>query len=95
MSVREELDNLLERALKNQTLREHLLDTRSEHDPLGAFCREAKALGCSFTPMALIAEGEESYAAMSRSTNGGGENHPLLAWENDLYELFFTVLEAK
>ena len=45
--------------------------------------------------MALIAEGEESYAAMSRSTNGGGENHPLLAWENDLYELFFTVLEAK
>ena len=95
MSVREELDGLMEQALQNAALRERLLATRNEHDPLGAFCREAKLLGCSFTPMALIAEGEESYAAMSRSTNGGGENHPLLAWENDLYELFFTVLEAK
>ena len=95
MSVREELDELLARALKDGKLRKLLLGTREEQDPLGAFCREAKQLGYSFTPMALICEGEEAYAAMSRSTNGGGENHPLLAWENDLYELFFTVLEAQ
>ena len=38
--------------------------------------------------------GEESYAAMRRSTNGGGENSPLLAWEDDYYELFMAELEA-
>ena len=95
MDVREELDALLAQALQDRSLCELLLETRNASDPLGAFCKAAKELGCSFTPMALIAEGEEAYAAMSRSTNGGGENHPLLAWENDLYELFFTVLESK
>ena len=36
---------------------------------------------------------EDSYAAMRRSTNGGGENSPLLAGEDDLYEMFLVELE--
>ena len=41
----------------------------------------------------LITAGEEFYATMRRSTNGGGENSPKLAGEDDFYELFFASLE--
>ena len=41
----------------------------------------------------LIAAGEEFYASMRRSTNGGGENSPKLEGEDDFYELFFATLE--
>ena len=34
----------------------------------------------------------EAYAAMRRSTNGGGENSPLLSGEDDYYEMFFASL---
>ena len=40
-----------------------------------------------------LAAGEEFYATMRRSTNGGGENSPKLAGEDDFYELFFASLE--
>lgn len=42
--------------------------------------------------MDLIEEGEALYAAMKRSTNGGGENSPMLEGEDDFYELFFAAL---
>ena len=43
--------------------------------------------------MELIAAGEEVHAAMKRSTNGGGENSPMIEAEDDFYELFFANLE--
>ena len=33
-----------------------------------------------------------AFAAMRRSTNGGGENSPLLQGEDDLYEMFLIEL---
>jgi len=39
--------------------------------------------------MDLILAGEEFYAAMKRSTNGGGENSPMPEGEDDFYEMFF------
>ena len=36
--------------------------------------------------------GSKEYAAMKRSTNGGGENSPILAGADDLYEDFFAPL---
>ena len=44
--------------------------------------------------MDLLTAGEEFYATMRRSTNGGGENSPMLEGEDDFYELFFAGLEA-
>ena len=44
--------------------------------------------------MDLICAGEEFHAAMKRSTNGGGENSPMLSGEDDFYELFMAALEA-
>lgn len=34
------------------------------------------------------------FATMKRSTNGGGENSPVLTCEDDAYELFFAGLET-
>lgn len=92
MEPREAWDRLLAMALEQDTVRRRMLVTRQAADPLAAFCQEATALGCPLTPMALVEAGEAAYAAMSRSTNGGGENHPMLAGEDDLYELFFAAL---
>ena len=37
--------------------------------------------------------GEEFYAEIKRSTNGGGETSPALEGEDDCYELFLAALE--
>ena len=44
--------------------------------------------------MEVISFGEDAYAAMRRSTNGGGENSPLLDGEDDYYELFLAEMKA-
>ena len=62
---------------------------------LAAFCKKCRELGVPVYEMDLIAAGEEFYAAMKRSTNGGGENSPMLEGEDDFYELFFAGLEQK
>lgn len=36
--------------------------------------------------------GEEFHAAMKRSTNGGGENSPMIEGEDDFYELLWQIL---
>ena len=74
------LDELQNKALK-------------EADPLSAFCRTCRELGYELYEMELIAAGEEFHAAMKRSTNGGGENSPMIEAEDDFYELFFANLE--
>ena len=49
--------------------------------------------GYEIYPMELINAGEEFYATMRRSTNGGGENSPKLSGEDDMYELFMVAIE--
>ena len=70
-----------------------LLETRKDAQPLSAFCRKCRELGYEIYDMDLITAGEEFYATMRRSTNGGGENSPMLEGEDDFYELFFAGLE--
>jgi hypothetical protein len=43
--------------------------------------------------MDLICAGEDFYASMKRSTNGGGENSPMLEGQDDFYELFLAAIE--
>jgi len=94
MEVGAILVELQERARKDATLRERLLETKKAADPLAAFCQTCRDMGYELYEMDVIVAGEESYAAMSRSTNGGGENHPMLDGEDDFYELFFACLES-
>lgn len=94
MHPSELLEELQKKAKADAQIRERLLATRLEPEPLPAFCAEARALGYEIYPMDLIEAGEEFYATMRRSTNGGGENSPLLAYEDDFYELFFAALQG-
>lgn len=93
MDIFEMLEELQEKALHDQKLKNDLLQTKKENEPFLAFCKKCQELGYEIYPMELIAAGEESYAAMKRSTNGGGENSPMLEGEDDLYEMFFAALE--
>ena len=87
------LDELQNKAEKDGKLREKLLATSKEADPVSAFCRTCREMGYELYEMELIVAGEEFHAAMKRSTNGGGENSPMLKDEDDFYELFFANLE--
>ena len=89
------LDALQHRAFQDSEIRERLLATRQKEDPFGAFCRTCRDLGYEIYEMDLICAGEEFHAAMKRSTNGGGENSPMLAGEDDFYELFMASLEQE
>lgn len=92
MTVVDYLDKLQREAKRNEELRCVLLETRKEKEPLQAFCRKCRELGYPIYEMDLIAAGEEFHAAMKRSTNGGGENSPMLEGQDDFYELFFASL---
>lgn len=93
MDVVEILEELQAKALHDDALRQELLETRKDEKPLAAFCRKCQELGYPLYEMDLLTAGEEFHAAMKRSTNGGGENSPMLAGEDDYYELFFSALE--
>lgn len=92
MTTIDYLEELQGRARRDAALRRELLATRQDRDPLRAFCRKCRELGYSVYEMDVIAAGEEFHAAMKRSTNGGGENSPMLDGQDDFYELFFASL---
>ena len=76
--IAENLEKLRVTARRDEKLRSELIATRGHKNALKEFCDIASAQGCLMSPMELLTYGEESYAAMKRSTNGGGENSPLL-----------------
>ena len=92
MNINDALDELSRRARMDETLRNALLHTREEANPLDSFCRICRSCGYEIYPMELIQAGEEFYASMRRSTNGGGENSPKLDGEDDFYELFLAEI---
>ena len=91
MEIPEMLDILKQKAQQDSKLREEFLETRKAAYPLSAFCKKCRELGYPVYEMELIGAGEGFYE-MKRSTNGGGENSPVLEGEDDFYELFFAGL---
>ena len=87
------LDEIQHRALKEKELKGKILATRGMEDPLAAFCEICREYGYEIYEMDVICAGEEFHAAMKRSTNGGGENSPKLAHEDDFYEMLLVSLE--
>ena len=92
MNLEEALEQLRRLANQKPEVREALLATRQAENPISEFCRLSEEYGCPVFEMDLVMAGEEYYAAMRRSTNGGGENSPLLEGEDDYYELFLSQL---
>lgn len=86
------LDELQNKALHNAELKEKFLATRKAGSPVSAFCQICREEGFEIYEMELICAGEDFHAAMKRSTNGGGENSPMLAGQDDFYELFLAAI---
>lgn len=95
MNVAETLEALRIKALKDPALKRALLATRDHANPLSEFCRISTEAGLPVYDMDIIEYGEYAYASMRRSTNGGGENSPLLDGEDDAYEIFLYELERE
>lgn len=95
MDVVTMLDELQNKALREPEIRDQFLQTQKAQEPLTAFCQVCQKLGYELYEMDLICAGEEFHAAMKRSTNGGGENSPMLAGEDDFYELFMASINAR
>lgn len=92
MNTVEMIDEIQNRALHDEALRQRFLKIREAEDGLGEFCHLCRELGYEIYPMDVIQAGDEFYATMKRSTNGGGENSPKLEGEDDLYEMFFASI---
>lgn len=93
MDILEMLEEIQHKALKDESLKTKILETENTKEPLDEFCKICQQEGYEIYPMDVIIAGEESYAAMKRSTNGGGENAPMLDGEDDFYELILAALK--
>ena len=94
MIITQVLDKLLDKAKTDHELRQKLLATGNSANPVADFCAIATQYGCPMSVMDMINEGEEFYAEIKRSTNGGGENSPDLDFQNDEYSIFMMRLEG-
>lgn len=87
MNTIELLDALQLKAKKDPELRKALFATRSENNPVDAFCKKCQEEGYPIYTMDLIQAGEEFYASMRRSTTVG-EKIAKLEGETIFYEYF-------
>ncbi len=71
MDVGEKLEQLKNLCLADTALKQRLLDTKQSSTPLSDFCILAREAGVELYEMDVVAFGEDSYAAMRRSTNEG------------------------
>ena len=94
METGEILMELTELARRSPEIRRKLLETAQSDRPLSELCRISTELGYPLYEMDLISAGEDYYAAMRRSTNGGGENSPALEFQEDYYSMFLAELKA-
>lgn len=93
MMITDMLDKLLDMAKENPKLKEALIRTRESDNPIADFCKIATEKGLPMTVMDIVNQGEEFYAEIKRSTNGGGENSPDLDYQNDEYSIFMMRLQ--
>ncbi|MCI6653086.1 MAG: hypothetical protein MSH11_06690 [Ruminococcus sp.] len=90
--VEEKLRQLLEDSRQNEELREKLLKTRQNKDPMKAFCDTCQSLGYEIYLGELFACGQVMNDSKLRSVNGGGVC-AIDGWD-DAYEMFFASLEV-
>lgn len=92
MEVIDLLEELRDKAMAEPRLKERFLETKKAESPLRSFCGICQSLGYDLTPMDIVDVGEYFHASMKRSTNGGGENSPMLDYQDDFYEMFLESI---
>ena len=93
VNILDELERVRLHAKRDPDFCRQLLMTRESDNSITDFCRICGDFGYSISAIDLISAGEEAYAAMKRSTNGGGENSPMLEGEDDLYDMFMISIQ--
>ena len=88
--VENQLKKLLQLARTHPEIKETLLKTRTQKDPMLIFCQTASELGVPISLGELLAAGEEYRSNLLKSVNGGA-SYPMEDW-GDLYEEFFASL---
>ena len=78
MNTADKLEMLLEKARNDEVLKQNLLDTRNEADPLAAFCKVAAGAGVELTVMDIVNQGEEFYAEINAAPTVAERIHPIL-----------------
>ena len=86
------LDKIKAKSVEDPAFRDSLLAAYEGDDPIADFCRLCQNEGIEIYPMVIADADESVYAAMRRSTNGGGENSPHLGWEEDIFASFIADL---
>ena len=94
MNVEDILMELKRKAGQDPAFLLALLETENHPNSLSEFCRLSTEAGFPLYEMDLIEAGEAAYAAMKRSTNGGGENSPALEYQEDYYAMFLAELRT-
>lgn len=88
--IAQEMEKLLKKAKEDKELKNLLLATQNESDPMQAFCEKCQQLGYNITVGEIIELGQNMNDAKMRSVNGGG------AWEidgwDDAFEDFMMQL---
>lgn len=91
------IDVLLEttktKASEDEVFKQALVDAYKSEKPIVNFCHVCNEAGIEIYPMDVADLDESFYAAMRRSTNGGGENSPHLGWEENVFEEFINSLQ--
>lgn len=93
MEITDKLEALFEKAKSSEELKNMLLETSNSANPIADFCKIASENGFPMSVMDIVNQGEEFYAEIKRSTNGGGENSPDLDFQNDEYSIFLMRLK--
>ena len=94
MQITNTFDIILDKAKKESSFRDALLAAYASDRPILNFCKACSENGIEIYPMDIADADESAYAAMRRSTNGGGENAPHLDWPEDLFGSFIAELRA-
>ena len=94
INVLDVLERVKDRAKNDDDFRKALIYSYDNDGTITGFCRFLNDNGFEINAMDIVNAGEESYAAMRRSTNGGGENSPLLKGEDDLFEMFMIDIKG-
>ena len=95
MDVLDTIEEIRIRAHRDETFCKKLLESQHAKEPYKRFCEIVRECGYELYEMDLIEAGEVFHAAMKRSTNGGGENSPKLAYQDDFYEMLMKELDMQ
>ena len=89
-TVEESLELLRTMARADAALKQRLLATEQEEQPLMAFCEIAAECGMELTPGEIIQSGQDYYDNLFKSCNGAAAT-PIEEWA-DAYEMFLASL---